>query len=407
MRITDRPPVEAALRRVDDVMADRVARGIIPGLVMLIEHAGDVHADVIGARAVGSAEPIRRDAIFRISSMTKPITAAATMILVDEGRIRLDEAVDRLLPELADRQVLRRLDGPLDDTVPAKRRIAVRDLLTFTMGFGLVFGPPDAYPIVGAMNDLELGQGLPSPATPPAPDEWMRRLGTLPLMHQPGERWMYNTGADVLGVLIARASASPFDIFLRDRIFEPLGMKDTSFSVPADKQSRFVPSYLTDWRTGALNLYDDPTTGQWSRPPAFPSGAGGLVSTADDYAAFAEMLMHKGERRGTRILSERAVELMTHDQLTAEQKAASGFPGGFFDHHSWSFCMSVKTGDDGTAREVGTFGWDGGMGTGYSSDPLNDLTTILMTQASWISAEPPAHFRDFAAAVYEAFAPGG
>src|SRR5439155_537971 len=118
--------------------------------------AGDVHADVIGARAVGSAEPIRRDAIFRISSMTKPITAAATMILVDEGRIRLDEAVDRLLPELADRQVLRRLDGPLDDTVPAKRRIAVRDLLTFTMGFGLVFGPPDAYPIVGAMNDLEL-----------------------------------------------------------------------------------------------------------------------------------------------------------------------------------------------------------------------------------------------------------
>jgi len=142
MRITDGPPVEAALRRVDDVMADRVARGIIPGLVMLIEHAGDVHADVIGARAVGSAEPIRRDAIFRISSMTKPITAAATMILVDEGRIRLDEAVDRLLPELADRQVLRRLDGPLDDTVPAKRRIAVRDLLTFTMGFGLVFGHP-------------------------------------------------------------------------------------------------------------------------------------------------------------------------------------------------------------------------------------------------------------------------
>src|SRR5438094_463529 len=306
MRITDGPPVEAALRRVDDVMADRVARGIIPGLVVLIEHAGAVHADVIGARAVGSAEPIRRDAIFRISSMTKPITAAATMILVDEGGIRIDEAVARLLPELADRQVLRRLDGPLDDTVPAKRRIAVRDLLTFTMGFGLVFGPPDAYPIVGAMNDLELGQGLPSPATPPAPDEWMRRLGTLPLMHQPGERWMYNTGADVLGVLIARASGSPFDIFLRDRIFEPLGMKDTSFSVPADKQSRFVPSYLTDWRTGALNLYDDPTTGRWSGPPAFPSGAGGLVSPEDDYAAFRTRPSRqagKGSRPGQSLFS--------------------------------------------------------------------------------------------------------
>src|SRR5204863_2774326 len=177
--------------------------------------------------------------------------------LVDDGRMRLDEPVDRLLPELAGRRVLRRLDGPLDDTVPATRPIHLRDLLTFTMGFGLVFGPPDRYPIVAATNALDLGQGLPSPATPPRPDEWIRRLGTLPLVHQPGERWMYNTGSDVLGVLIARASGQSFETFLRDRIFEPLGMNDTGFSVPAGKRERFATSYWTNSETDALELNDD------------------------------------------------------------------------------------------------------------------------------------------------------
>jgi CubicO group peptidase (beta-lactamase class C family) len=391
---------------VHDLMSGYVARGIVPGAVVLVAHRGETYVDVIGAVAPGSAMPLRRESIFRISSMTKPITAAAVMVLVDEGRLHLDDPVDRFLPELADRRVLRRLDGPLDDTVPASRPIAVRDLLTFTMGLGLIFGPPDAYPIVGAMDALRLGQGLPSPATPPAPDEWIRRLGTLPLVHQPGERWMYNTGADVAGVLVARASGQPFEAFLRERIFEPLGMPDTAFRVPQENQDRFVPSYLTDPQTGALSLYDDPSTGQWSRTPAFPSGAAGLVSTADDYAAFAEMLLHQGEGRGKRILSAESMRLMTRDQLTAAQKAASAFTGGFFEHHSWGLGMAVKTGDDGTPRATGTFGWDGGMGTGYSSDPRNDLTTILMTQAAWVSPDPPAHFRDFAGAVYEAFGPG-
>jgi CubicO group peptidase (beta-lactamase class C family) len=289
--------------------------------------------------------------------------------------------------------------------VPARRAITVRDLLTFTMGLGLVFAPPDRYPVVAAMNELELGQGLPSPATPPAPDEWIRRLGTLPLMQQPGECWMYNTGADVLGVLVARAAGQPFDAFLRERLFDPLGMRDTAFSVPVEKQDRFAASYLTG-PAGTLVPYDDPSTGQWSRPPAFPSGAAGLVSTAHDYHAFAEMLRRKGELGGTRILSERSVALMTSDQLTTELKKASSFTGGFFDHHGWGFGLSVKTGADGTPRGIGTYGWDGGMGTGWSSDPRNDVTTILMTQAAWPSADPPAHFRDFWAAAYAAFEVG-
>src|SRR5207247_852888 len=159
-----------------------------------------------------------------ISSMTKPVTAVAAMILVEECRLRLDEPVDRLLPELAGRRVLQRIDGPLEDTVPAHRPITARDLLTFRLGWGLVMAPPGATPIQRAMDELRLGQGPPSPSTPPEPDEWIRRLGTLPLMHQPGEQWMYTTGSDVLGVLVARASGQPFEAFLRERIFEPLGM---------------------------------------------------------------------------------------------------------------------------------------------------------------------------------------
>src|SRR5207237_8014748 len=172
------------------------------GLGTRVSRRCEVHVDVIGTQAFGDSPPMRRDTIFRISSMTKPIIAVATMILVEECKLRLDDPVDRWLPELADRHVLKRLDGPLDDTVPAHRSITVRDLLTFRMGFGMIMAPPDAYPILQAANEQQIGMGPPNPSVMPAPDEWMRRLGHLPLMHQPGERWMYNTGSDVLRVLI-------------------------------------------------------------------------------------------------------------------------------------------------------------------------------------------------------------
>jgi CubicO group peptidase (beta-lactamase class C family) len=175
----------ARLVRMHVVMDGYVERGEVPGLVTLVNRRGEVHVDVIGTQAFADPTPMRRDTIFRISSMTKPIIAAATMILVEECTLRLDEPVDALLPVLAERRVLKRLDGPLDDTVPAKRPITVRDLLTFRMGFGQIMAPPDAYPILSAANELQIGM--------PPPDEWMRRLGGLPLMHQPDERWMYNT----------------------------------------------------------------------------------------------------------------------------------------------------------------------------------------------------------------------
>src|SRR5690348_6315265 len=220
------------LGRMHDVMAGYVERGEVPGLVTLVSRRGEVHVDAIGTKAYEDSDPMRRDTIFRISSMTKPITAVATMILVEECKVRLDEPVDRLLPELATRKVLKRLDGPLDDTVPANRPITVRDLLTFRMGIGLVFGSPDKYPILKAMQEQKVDIG-PNLSTAEGPDAWIRGLGALPLMYQPGERWMYHTGSDVLGVLIGRASGQPLGKFLSERIFEPLGMKDTDFSVPA------------------------------------------------------------------------------------------------------------------------------------------------------------------------------
>ena len=278
----------ARLGRMHNVMAGYVERGEVPGIATLVSRRGEMHVNAIGMKAVGGSDPIRRDTIFRISSMTKPITAAAAMILVEECKLRLEEPVDRLLPELAGRRVLKRLDGPVDDTVPANRPITVRDLLTFRMGFGMVMAPPGSYPIQKAMSELGLEQGPPAPSTAPPPDEWMRRLGTLPLLHQPGEKWMYNTGSDVLGVLIARASGQPLKTFFRERIFEPLGMKDTGFSVPATKLDRFVTSYWTHPETGELEVYDEAEGGQWSRPPAWSSPhswrciCGGRPKAVDD-----------------------------------------------------------------------------------------------------------------------------
>jgi CubicO group peptidase (beta-lactamase class C family) len=391
---------KARLARMHDVMAGYVERGVAPGLLTLVSRRGETHVDAIGTKAVGGGGRVERDTIFRISSMTKPVTAVAALILLEECRLRLDEPVDRLLPELADRQVLQRIDGSLDDTVPAHRPILVRDLLKFTLGFGAVM-TMEPYPILVAAQELALGVGPPGSSAPPEPDEWMRGLGTLPLMHQPGEQWMYNTGSDVLGVLIARASGQDLEAFMRERIFDPLGMSDTAFSVPPEKLDRFATSYTTDPESGALGLYDQPG-GQWSEPPAFPSGAGGLVSTADDFVAFGRMLLDFGRYDGGRILSRPTVETMTTDQLTPAQKARSALLPGYWDDHGWGFGVSVVTRRDDPWASVGKYGWEGGMGTTWHSDPHEDMVTILMTQAMWSSPDPPAICRDFWASAYGA-----
>jgi CubicO group peptidase (beta-lactamase class C family) len=212
---------------------------------------------------------------------------------------------------------------------------------------------------------------------------------------------MYNTGSDVLGVLIARAAGQSLDAFMRERIFEPLGMRDTGFSVPAPSLDRLATSYSTDPETGALVLHDAPD-GQWSRPPDFPSGSGGLASTVDDFLTFSLMLANFGTYDGERILSRPSIETMTTDQLTPEQKAVSGLVPEWFDSHGWGFGVGVVTRRIDPTEPVGQYGWDGGLGTVWRVDPREELITMLMTQKAWTSPGIPPVCRDFWTSAYAA-----
>lgn len=244
----------AGLARVDDLLRDHAARGEVAGAVGLIARGDEVHVATAGVQDLASAVPMRRDTIFRIASMTKPVTAAAMMMLVDEGRVALDDSVERWLPELADRRVLRSIERPLDDTVAAARAITLRDLMTFRFGLGAVMAMPGTYPIQAAMRELGVAPGPDQVAV--APDEYIRRIGRLPLVHQPGEKWMYHTGADILAVLIARITDRPLPEFLRERIFAPLDMRDTGFHVSDSAIDRLATCYARD-DGGRLKVSDE------------------------------------------------------------------------------------------------------------------------------------------------------
>lgn len=399
--MTTRTFSKARLGRMHEVMAGYIAREATPGIVTLVSRDDETHIDTLGYKALGAQSRVERDTIFRISSMSKPVTAVAALILVEECKLRLDDSIERWMPELSNRKVLKSLDAPLDHTEPAKRAISVRDLLTFRLGFGMLMGSPDQYPIVRAIIEAGFEPGPPKPARVPPPDEWLKRFATLPLMHQPGERWMYNTGSELLSILIARVSGKPFDVFLRERVFEPLGMKDTGFSVPANKLQRFTHAYLTTSPSGDLKLFDQAEQGDWARAPAFPSGADGLVSTAEDYLAFARMLLNGGKSAKERILARPSIELMTSDQLTPPQKERSRFMPGDFENYGYGFGVSVITRRDYAYENIGQYGWDGGLGSGWRNDPKEGLISIILTQASWTSPKPPLMFHDFWASAYQ------
>ncbi|WP_158718474.1 serine hydrolase domain-containing protein [Streptomyces lavendulae] len=294
---------EAGLRKIRDVLTRHVDSGKIPGVVALIGRGEQTHVEAIGTMRHDGGAPMSRDTIFRMASTSKPVTMAASMALLDDCRLRLDDPVDQWLPELADRQVLKRIDGPIDDTEPARRPITVRDLLTSTFGLGI-----DLTAVGSPIFNAIFANGVFSQGAVPLPeqDEWMRRLGTLPLMRQPGEHWQYHLSHDVLGVLVSRVTGRPFETFLRERVLDPLGMKDTAFHVPADKIDRLPPSYAPDPQTGEFTVWDEAKTGQYSAPPAFQAGGGGLVSTVDDYHAYFRMLLDHGMHGTERILSRPA-----------------------------------------------------------------------------------------------------
>jgi CubicO group peptidase (beta-lactamase class C family) len=389
------------LDRMHQVLSGFIERKEMPGLVALVSHHDDVHVETLGTQAFGHPVPMKRDTIFRIASLTKLIAAAAAMILVEDCKIRLDDSIEPWLPELANRRVLKSISSELDDTVPARRAITLRDLLTYRMGFGSIMAMPGTYPIQKLIREYRIGGDGPMlPSDWPATDEWLRRLGSLPWLAQPGERWMYHVSGDVLGVLVARVSGQSFGTFLRERIFDPLGMKDTAFHVPPEKIDRLTEFYRFNPHTNTLDVFEDVTNSAWRSEPPFEAGGGGLASTIDDYFAFSRMMLNKGRHRRLQILSRATVELMTSDQLKPEQRAGSEI--FFGDYSSWGLGMAV----DIQRREIfhtpGRFGWTGGYGTTAYTDPREGMIGILFTQRMMDSPEPPKVFTDFWTLAYGA-----
>jgi CubicO group peptidase (beta-lactamase class C family) len=404
---------DEGLAALDQALEGHVARGAVPGLVALVARAGQVHVHTAGHRALGDGEPIGRDAIFRIASMTKPVVSVAATLLIQDGAMALSDPVERWLPELAGRRVLRSYDADLDDTVPAARPITVEDALSFRLGFGCIF-TPEPLPVVQAEEKLKLNTlSAPWPPTPLTPDEWIAALGSLPLLDQPGELWRYNTGATVTGILIERVTGAPLAEVLRARVFQPLGMTDTDWYVPAAKLDRFTSMYApveVAGRFGATNgdgtglVLIDRADGWYAAPPALPDGAASLVSTVDDLWAFAAMLAADGGA----LLSPESVSLMLRDRTTARDHAE--MPWFFGDNAGWGLMMSVPRSGVAAAPGAPTdgrpygYGWDGGSGTTWRTDPATGLTGILLTQRMMTSPEPPEVTKDFWSAAYAAMA---
>ena len=370
------------MAKLYDILQPHVDDGSVPGAVALVATRDEVEVAVAGSVDIDRTAPMSRNTVFRIASITKPITAAAVMMLVDDGRLGLDDPVERWLPELASRRVVRTPESPVDDVVPAKRPITVRDLLTFQAGYG--FGSDFRLPAIQPLF-TDLLQGPPQPDLVAPPDEWMAVLSHIPLLRQPGEAWLYNTSSDIQGVLVARVSGMTLPDFLAERLFAPLGMVDTGFSVPREGLDRFT-SYYRPGNAGGLDLVDAPD-GQWSRSPAFPSGAGGLVSTADDWLAFARMMLGGGGQ----LLSSDSVRLMMTDHTTGPQRAESEL---FLEGQGWGFGGSVDIAAIDPWNTRGRYGWIGGTGTAAHLTPDTGLVTILLTQVEMSGPTAPAIMRD-------------
>jgi CubicO group peptidase (beta-lactamase class C family) len=386
-------PAESAEKDGLRQLLDRaVAEGAVPGLVALVGHGGEVWTHAAGLRDLDSGAPMTRDTVFAVASIGKPITAVSALMLVEDGVLGLDDPVDPWLPELADRRVLRRLDGPLDDTVPAERAITLRDLLSMRMGLGAIFADPATTPIAAKMQELGVAPG-PQLFGGDA-DAFMARLGALPLVHQPGERWLYHTGLEVAGVLVARASGMPLGVFQQERIFAPLGMADTGFHGPAD---RLATAYWRNPQTEDFEVWNAASGASFADPPQFEAGGGGHVATVDDFHAFGRFLLDGGVAGGRRLLSAELLAEMLSDQITPAQKAASPwFPADFWESHGWGLGVAVRT--DPPAR--GRFGWWGGFGTAFWCDPETDTVAALFTQRMMSGADDTELPEAFLAAAF-------
>jgi CubicO group peptidase (beta-lactamase class C family) len=339
-----------------------------PGAVFGVQQGEQLELFAAGFMEREHERPMRPDAIFRISSMSKPIVALALLQLVEDGVVQLDDPVARWLPELAQPNVLLRIDAPLDDIVPAETPITVKHLLSSRMGTGILPMPPDRTPIQREIARLGLpGFGPDNPAQPLDQDEWLEQLGQLPLMAEPGARWFYNTSTYVQGVLVSRIARRPLSEQLAERIFGPLGMSDTGFFVPVGKLGRLTAAYDAD-----LKLIDHPVNSAWSQPPRFEAS---LLSTAADYAAFVRCLHQRGTHSGGRLLGEELVKLMVSDHLTAEQREGGK---AFLDGRGWGYGLSVDARRGADYAFTGEIGWAGGLGTSWTSHLDSDSAVFIL-----------------------------
>jgi CubicO group peptidase (beta-lactamase class C family) len=363
-----------------------VETGDVPGVITVVWQGGqilDVHA--AGLRDIAGKLPVERSTIFRIASMTKPVTVACALTLVDEERMRLDDPITRWAPEFADMRVLNQPDGPLDDTYPAPRAITIEDLMTHRSG--LTYSFLAAGPLAKAIED-KVGFGIDSPLSP---DEWLAALASLPLAYSPGERFNYGLSIDLLGLIVGRAAKTSFRQAMRDRVFGPLGMDDTDFWISPDKRERAAVPYdagsaLGDFTPG------HPTAFIGEAPQPFASGGQGLVSTADDYLTFARMLLGGGEADGVRLLKPETVRLMSTNRLTDAQRAVPFLGMPFWAGQGQGLGMAVVTDAEKQAwmgaGSNGAFGWSGAYGGWWQADPVLDLVLIWLVQA--LPAPPTA-----------------
>ena len=376
MELPKRGFAAGGLAKIEPMLRGVVDQGYLSGAVTLVWRDGAI-ADVtaVGKRDIASGAPMTRDTLFRIASMTKPVTSVAALMLMEEGKLRLDDPITKWLPEFADMVVLKDAQGPLDQTYPAARDITVEDLMTHRSGLAYAFtsiGP------IAKAHQQALGDVL---ATPAEPDVWMKALAGLPLSYAPGELFHYSHATDVLGFLVGRVEGKPIRDVLQERIFGPLGMSDTDFWVPPEKRDRAATVYSFEEATGALKPMKFATL---SAPPEFCGGGGGLISTADDYLTFARMLLGKGEVDGVRLLSEASVDLLTTNRLTDAQRAVPFMGLPFWAGQGFGLGVSVITDAEKQAwmgmGTNGAFGWPGAFGTWWRADPAENMILIYLVQ---------------------------
>lgn len=341
------------LERIRPVMQSYVDKGQLPGFLTVVARKGKVvHFETIGMRDVENNKPVEPDTIFRIYSMSKPITSVAVMMLYEEGNFQLGTPISRFIPEFKNMKVY---NGDQTEILDAKNRITIKHLLMHTSGLTYGWGNKPVDQKYREVKIFEPGSTLA---------DFVKKLGNIPLVHEPGEKWTYGVSVDVLGYLVEVVSGMPFEEFLQTRLFKPLGMVDTAFSVPLDKVDRYAALYRPNEEGGLKREGNGPLSND--DLSFFPSGGGGLVSTASDYMRFAQMLLNGGELDGVRILGKKTVELMRYPH-----------------HEDWfglGFSVVTRKNPPNTLDSVGNYGWGGAAATTFWIDPQEDLIGLLMTQ---------------------------